>query len=69
MIKRIIGKIAALGIVAVVVFTAIGYGTYSSMLPENLFSADGERAETTSEKGAAEDDAEQTARGAGKTAE
>ncbi len=54
MIKKVFGKIAALGIVAVVVFTAMGYGTYRSMLPEDLFSAGGERAEEPSEKGAAQ---------------
>ena len=39
MIKKIIGKIAALGIVAVVVFTVLGHGTYTSMLPDDMFSA------------------------------
>ncbi len=69
MIKKVFGKIAALGIVAVVVFTAMGYGTYRSMLPEELFSAGGERAEEPSEKGSAQGDAEETDRGAEKMAE
>ena len=54
---------------AVVVFTAMGYGTYRSMLPEDLFSAGGERAEEPSEKGAAQSDAEETDSGAEKRAE
>ncbi len=66
MIKKVFGKIAALGIVAVVVFTAMGYGTYRSMLPEELFSAGGEQ---PSEKGAAQSDAEETDSGAEKRAE
>ncbi len=69
MIKKVIGKIAAWGIVAVVVFTAMGYGTYSSMLPEDLFSAGVERAEEPSEKGAAQGDAEEADSGAEKRAE
>lgn len=40
MIKKIIGILAALAIVALVVFTAIGAGTYRSMLPDDLFTAD-----------------------------
>ena len=69
MIKKVFGKIAALGIVAVVVFTAMGYGTYRSMLPEDLFSAGGECAEEPSEKGAAQGDAEETDSGAETRAE
>ena len=69
MIKKVFGKIAALGVVAVVVFTAMGYGTYRSMLPEDLFSAGGERAEEPSEKGAAQSDVEDTDSGADKRAE
>ena len=69
MIKKVFGKIAALGVVAVVVFTAMGYGTYRSMLPEDLFSAGGERAEEPSEKGAALSDVEDTDSGAEKRAE
>lgn len=41
MIKRITGRIAALGIVALVVFTALGYGNYRSMLPGDLFESGG----------------------------
>lgn len=40
MIKKIIGILAALAIVALVVFTAIGAGTYRSMLPDDLFTTD-----------------------------
>lgn len=38
MIKKIIGVLAALAILVLIVFTAIGVGTYKSMLPEELFS-------------------------------
>ncbi len=38
MVKKIIGIIAALAIVALVVMTALGAGSYKSMLPEDLFS-------------------------------
>lgn len=38
MIKRIIGIIASLAIVALIVFTVLGSGSYRSMLPEDLFS-------------------------------
>ena len=69
MIKKVFGKIAALGVVAVGVFTAMGYGTYRSMLPEDLFSAGGERAAEPSEKGAVQGDAEETDSGAEKRAE
>lgn len=58
-----------MGVVAVVVFTAMGYGTYRSMLPEDLFSAGGERAEEPSERGAAQSDVEETDSGAEKRAE
>ena len=39
MIKKIIGTAAALGIMAIVVLTVLGSGNYTSILPENLFSA------------------------------
>lgn len=38
MIKKIIGVIATIAILALVVMTAIGAGSYKSMLPEDLFS-------------------------------
>ena len=38
MIKKIIGVVAVFAILALVVFTAVGVGTYKSMLPEDLFS-------------------------------
>ena len=37
MIQRIIGIVASLAIVAVIVFTILGSGTYKSMLPEEIF--------------------------------
>lgn len=37
MIKRIIGGLFAVAVIAVIAFTAIGAGTYRSMLPEDLF--------------------------------
>ena len=37
MIQRIIGIVASLAIVAVIVFTILGSGTYKSMLPEGIF--------------------------------
>jgi hypothetical protein len=38
MIKKIIGIVALLAILALIVYTAIGVGTYKSMLPEDLFT-------------------------------
>ena len=38
MIKKIIGIVAVLAILALVVFTAVGVGTYKSMLPEDMFT-------------------------------
>ena len=37
MIKRIIGVLATLAIIALVVFTALGSGSYKSMLPDEWF--------------------------------
>lgn len=37
MIQRIVGIMASLAIVAVIVFTILGSGSYKSMLPEELF--------------------------------
>lgn len=37
MIKRIIGGLFAVAVIAVIAFAAIGAGTYKSMLPEDLF--------------------------------
>ncbi|MBP3290497.1 MAG: hypothetical protein J6L75_05955 [Alistipes sp.] len=54
MIKRIIGVLATLAIIALVVFTALGSGTYKSMLPEEWFArAAAESAEVVAD----EDDA------------
>ena len=41
MIKKIIGIVAVLAILALIVYTAIGAGTYKSMLPEDLFTKNG----------------------------
>ena len=38
MIKKIIGVVAGFAILALVVFTAIGAGTYKSMLPEDMLT-------------------------------
>lgn len=38
MIKRVIGILATLAILAVVVFVALNYGNYNTMLPADLFS-------------------------------
>lgn len=39
MIKRIIGILATIAILAIVVFTALGFGCYESMLPEDLLQS------------------------------
>lgn len=39
MIKRIIGILATIAILAIVVFTALGFGSYESMLPEDLLQS------------------------------
>ena len=44
MIKRIIGGLFAVAVIAVITFTAIGAGTYKSMLPEDLFQREVEPA-------------------------
>lgn len=41
MIKRIIGVLATIAIIVIVVFTALNYGGYKSMLPEDLFGGSG----------------------------
>ena len=38
MIKRIIGNLFAVVVVVVIVFTALGAGSYRSMISEDLFS-------------------------------
>ena len=38
MIKKIIGVLAVLAILALIVYTALGMGTYKSMLPEDMFT-------------------------------
>ena len=38
MIKKIIGVVAVFAILALVIFTAVGVGTYKSMLPEDMFT-------------------------------
>ena len=44
MIKRIIGGLFAVAVIAVITFTAIGAGSYKSMLPEDLFQRGAEPA-------------------------
>ena len=44
MIKRIIGGLFAVAVIAVITFTAIGAGSYKSMLPEDLFQREVEPA-------------------------
>ena len=38
MFKKFIGVVAVLAILALIIMTALGAGTYSTMLPESLFS-------------------------------
>lgn len=40
MIKRILGNLFAVAVVVIVVFTALGAGSYSSMLSEDLFRSE-----------------------------
>ena len=44
MIKRIIGGLFAVAVIAVIAFTAIGAGSYKSMLPKDLFQREAEPA-------------------------
>ena len=44
MIKRIIGGLFAVAVIVVITFTAIGAGSYKSMLPEDLFQREAEPA-------------------------
>lgn len=44
MIKRIIGGLFAVAVIVVIAFTAIGAGSYKSMLPEDLFQREAELA-------------------------
>ena len=44
MIKRIIGGLFAVAVIAVIAFVAIGAGSYKSMLPEDLFQREAEPA-------------------------
>lgn len=39
MIKKIIGLLFAVGVVAIIVMTALGAGSYKSLLPEDLFAS------------------------------
>ena len=38
MVKKFVGYIFTIAVIAVIVFTVLGTGTYKSMLPEDLFS-------------------------------
>ena len=42
MIKKIIGVIVTLAVLALIAFVALGAGSYRSMLPEGLFERDAE---------------------------
>ena len=42
MIKRIIGGLFAVAVIVVIAFTAIGAGSYKSMLPEDLVQREAE---------------------------
>ena len=42
MIKRIIGGLFAVAVIVVIAYTAIGAGSYKSMLPEDLFQREAE---------------------------
>ena len=44
MIKRIIGGLFAVAVIVVIAYTAIGAGSYKSMLPEDLFQREAEPA-------------------------
>lgn len=37
MVKKFLGYIVAIAVIAIIVFTVMGAGTYTSMLPEDLF--------------------------------
>ncbi|MBQ3198379.1 MAG: hypothetical protein IJB63_09725 [Alistipes sp.] len=39
MIKKIIGVLATLATLAVILFAALNFGNYTSLLPEDLFSS------------------------------
>lgn len=49
MIKRIIGILASLGVLALVVLTAIGSGSYSSILPDVKQSVAADAADAANE--------------------
>lgn len=38
MVKKVFGYVVAVAVIAIIVFTVLGAGTYKSMLPEDLFS-------------------------------
>lgn len=40
MVKKFLGYIVAIAVIAIIVFTVMGAGTYTSMLPEDLFSVE-----------------------------
>lgn len=56
MVKKIVGYIFALAVIAVIVYTVLGAGTYKSMLPEDLFSSIGTMEESQVEASVAEPD-------------
>lgn len=56
MVKKIVGYIFALAVIAVIVYTVLGAGTYKSMLPEDLFSSIDTMEESQVEASVAEPD-------------
>ncbi len=52
MVKKILGVIATLAILALIVFTALGFGSYKSMLPESWFDFGAEQGSVVIEESA-----------------
>lgn len=50
MVKKIIGVVATLAILALIVFTVLGAGSYESMLPERWFASDRQTASAVVEQ-------------------
>lgn len=50
MIKRVIGYLVAVAVVAIVVFTVLGAGSYESMLPADMFGSKAEQVQDEAEE-------------------
>lgn len=50
MIKRVIGYLVVVAVVAIVAFTVLGAGSYESMLPEDMFGSKVEQVQQPSEE-------------------